>query len=108
MAHEDISNCFYQYELMEWAIPFMALPRVKSSDVGLPGDALVYPAFRVLPMGWSHSVLLAQEVHRNIVYTRTSLSPENELIRLDRLRFAICIDDVCFFDTDRERLASAQ
>src|SRR6185312_15815183 len=113
MAHEDISNCFYQYELMEWAIPFMALPRVNSSDVGLPGDALVYPAFRVLPMGWSHSVLLAQEVHRNIVYTRTSFKPADELIRgndtrLDRLRFAICIDDLCLFSIDRDKLAAAQ
>jgi len=113
-AQDDVSNYFWNFRQFEWAVRYFALPPVRACDVGLTGDHLVYPALTVLPMGWSHSVLLAQSAHRHIIYSSTSLKPEDELIRgndqrLDRLRHTICVDDVCFFDrVGSGRVAAAQ
>lgn len=114
MAQDDVSNYFWNFRQFDWAVQYFALPPVRACDVGLKGDRLVYPALTVLPMGWSHSVLLAQSAHRHIIYSSTSLRPEDELIRgndqrLDRLRHTICVDDVCFFDRKGSgRVAVAQ
>ena len=103
VAKADLDNFYHRLRLPEWMTPYFALPPVKASDVGLEADfgesVLVYPCCVTLPMGWSHSVFLAQSGHEHIVDTHTSLRAEDRITansdyRLDRPRHSIYIDDM--------------
>jgi len=65
-------------------------------------------------MGWSHSVLLAQAAHEHILHSHVGLDPAHALsqsssdFRIDRLRFAAYIDDLCLFGTDKAELLRIQ
>jgi hypothetical protein len=103
VAKADLDNFYHRLRLPEWMEPYFALPPVKASDVGVGatfGDAtLVHPCCVTLPMGWSHSVFVAQKGHEHIVDTHTSLRAEDRITsdsdyRLDRPRHGIYIDDM--------------
>lgn len=62
----DVRSAFYRLKAPEWMIPYLALPRVPGSWFGLE-DEWVFPCFTVLPMGHSHSALLCQEAHIEVL-----------------------------------------
>ena len=110
----DIDNFYHRLLLPEWMWPYFALPAVSSAAIGLPGpDRLVYPCCRTLPMGWSHSVFVAQAAHENFLITKAGFSVSDFLTsdsdsNLDRARLQIYIDDALFFGLDRECVVACQ
>lgn len=103
VAKADLDNFYHRLRLPDWMAPYFALPPVKAAEVDLGSEygeaTLVYPCCVTLPMGWSHSVYLAQSGHEHIVNTHTSLRTEDRITaasdyRLDRPRHGIYIDDM--------------
>jgi hypothetical protein len=112
-AKVDLDNFYHRLQLPEWMREYFALPPLSAADVGLPGDHLVYPCCTTLPMGWSHSVFVAQAIHEHLLNTRTRLSPDDRITatsdyRLDRPRHAAYIDDLILVGTDPEALRRLQ
>jgi hypothetical protein len=113
-AKTDIDNFYHRLVMPEWMWPYFALPPVSSAAIGLPGpDHLVYPCCRTLPMGWSHSVFVAQSAHEHLLLTRGGFQPSDLLTsssdsKVDRVRLQVYIDDVNFFGTDRAQVGAAQ
>ena len=113
-AKTDIDNFYHRLLLPEWMWPYFALPPVSSASVGLPGpDHLVYPCCRTLPMGWSHSVYVAQSAHEYLLVTKGGFDPADFLTsstdsHLDRVRVQVYIDDANFFGTDCALVGAAQ
>ena len=58
---------------------WFAIPRVPGAVVGMPELEWVDLGFAVLPMGGSHSVFLAQEVHLEIL-RRAGLPMDRRLV----------------------------
>lgn len=115
-AKSDLSNFYHRLKLPAWMQPYFALPPVRCSEVGLPGgDKLVYPCCTTLPMGFSHSVYLAQAIHEHIVDSRSSLREEDRMISArrvyelagSRVFHMIYIDDVLFFSLDKSECEQA-
>ena len=83
-------------------------------DVDLIGDHQVYPMCTTLPMGWSHSVLVAQVAHEHFINTHTNLKSKDRIettshdFRLDRMRHQVYIDDLVLLGPDRQGLEIAQ
>jgi len=116
----DVDNFYHRLRLPVWLRPYFALPplpagRVSSSVAASFGaDTLVFPMCTTLPMGWSHSVVLAQEAHRFVLESRTSLSAADRIdselrdvaVRPDRVLHALYIDDLTLIGRDRDRLAA--
>ena len=113
----DLDNFYHRLRLPAWMWPWFALPPVRAADVGLGhrfGDnTMIHPCCKTLPMGWSHSVLLAQLAHEHFLNTCTDLSP-NDRITVDndplinRARHQVYIDDLIIFDTDPDRAERLQ
>src|SRR5262249_26316860 len=63
----DLDNFYHRIRIPGWLQPWFALPSVRAGDVGLGEqygpETLVYPCCATLPMGWSHSVYVAQASH---------------------------------------------
>eukprot|EP00899_Mesostigma_viride_P013101 jgi/Mesvir1/21792/Mv04184-RA.1 len=72
----DLETYYYRFSVpREWR-EWFALPPVWSDEVGQPGERRrLYPRFRVLVMGWSHSVLLAQVAHMQTLFGPGKLNP---------------------------------
>ena len=110
----DIDNFYHRLLLPEWMWPYFALPPVSSLSIGLPGpDRIVYPCCRTLPMGWSHSVFVAQAAHEHLLTTKAGFTPSDFLTSfsdpyLDRTRLQVYIDDALFFGLDRARVTACQ
>ena len=131
VAKTDLSDYYYNIAIPEWMIPYFALPpllvdliaarRPSAVSQFAPGT-MVYPCLRVLAMGWSHSVHVAQSAHTNLLDTRTTLClPKDRINSVNDLRLitpaqpsgervlhACYIDDMEFIGTDRDRVAAAQ
>jgi len=117
VAKVDIDNFYHRLRLPAWLWPYFALPAVRAGDIGL-GDrfgenTMVHPCCKTLPMGWSHSVLLAQLAHEHFLDTATGLKPEDRITvdndpLLNRTRHQVYIDDLNIFDTDPERARRVQ
>jgi hypothetical protein len=113
VAKVDLDNFYHRFLLPEWMQPFFGLPPVSAAEVGLPGAGLLYPCCTTLPMGWSHSVYVAQAAHEHILNTYTHLPPSNRIasssdLLLDRPRHAVYIDDLILFGTNRQELTDLQ
>jgi hypothetical protein len=116
-AKVDLDSFFHRFVMPMAYRPYFAMPSVRAGDIGLGNrfgyNALVYPCMTRLPMGWSHSVLLAQSAHEFLLDTATSLSSadritaENDAL-LDRIRHAIYVDDLVLLSTDRQALLTVQ
>jgi hypothetical protein len=64
----DVDSFYNRIALPQHFRPYFALPEVWSDLAGLPGPRRpVHPVMTVLPMGWSHAVLLGQAVHEFVV-----------------------------------------
>ncbi len=91
---------------------------------GFAPGTMIHPCLRVLAMGWSHSVHIAQSAHMHIhlLDTRTTrclakdrLNSTNDLRLMtptepngERVLHACYIDDMEFIGTDRDLVAAAQ
>lgn len=114
VAKLDLSNFYHNLLLPSWMLPYFSLPSLSTTELSalqhlpnispailtlLNSDAPLYPCCTTLPMGWSHSVFLAQCIHENVLYSYSSLSPANNIINmttlyLNRSLHAIYIDDL--------------
>lgn len=106
----DIDNFYHRLRLPIWLQCYFALPAVPASVFGMPADsAPVYPCCTTLPMGWSHSVYLAQIAHEHILNTLTPLAATDRIShatdkRVNRPRHQAYIDDLSIFGTDCQQL----
>lgn len=128
VAKVDLDNFYHRLRLPEWMRSFFALPAVTAGEVGLFGAVveedgvttvlrssdMIYPACTTLPMGWSHSVFVAQRAHEHLVDTRTELQrsdrimSENDFRIGNRVRHHIYIDDLAFFGHDSDEVDRLQ
>ena len=113
-AKVDLDNFYHRIVLPEWMQSYFGLPPVLSSELGLPGpDLQLFPCCVTLPMGWSHSVLVAQACHEHLLNSHTRLSPSDRIsassdLRLDRSRHCVYIDDLILIGTDPSHLSELQ
>lgn len=57
IAQADMAFAFYLFRVPTPWLKFLCFNfKLKGKDVGLPGSRDIYPACRVLPMGWASSV----------------------------------------------------
>ena len=57
----DLDNFYHRILLPTWVQQYFGLPKVKV------GKNWVYPYITSVPMGWSHSVFIAQGIHSHVV-----------------------------------------
>ena len=116
-AKVDLDNFFHRFRMPAAYLPYFALPPVRAGDIGAGhiygDDTMVYPCLNRLPMGWSHSVLLAQRAHEYSIYSAGLLKEADAVlrghdVRLDRLRHLIYVDDLILIGTDRDEIAQLQ
>ena len=71
----DIADCFYNILLPEEFRDLFALPPVTASEAGVTvadgseahGSQIVFPVFRVIPMGFTHALWVCQQCHLEVV-----------------------------------------
>ena len=113
-AKVDLDNFYHRILLPDWMQRFFGLPPVWSSELGLPGEPRqLYPCCTTLPMGWSHSVFVAQACHEHLLATLTLLQPQDRIsassdLLLDRPRHLVYIDDLILVGTHPDSLADLQ
>ena len=112
-ARMDLSNFYHQLLLPTWLRPYFALPSLDPHELALcpslsDADRLllqdaapIFPCCTTLPMGFSHSVFLAQSVHEHILYSFARLSPADNILNVtspltSRPIHCIYIDDLVF------------
>jgi hypothetical protein len=67
----DLSNYYHNLSIPEWMWTYLGLPGITAAELQLSDyspDTILYPCCATLPMGWSHSVLIAQLIHERILY----------------------------------------
>ncbi len=119
VAKVDLDNFYHRLRLPVWLRPYFALPPVRAGDVSdsvaarFGADSWVHPCCVTLPMGWSHSVLVAQRAHEHFLDQHTDLRPADRITHaadsvLDRSRHQVYIDDVNILGADRRDVAARQ
>lgn len=73
MSKADMDNFYHRLLLPDWLTTYFGLP-----SVVIEGRRH-WPRMRVLPMGWSHSVFLAQTAHEHLIDSRVGLSTHERL-----------------------------
>jgi hypothetical protein len=127
-AKVDIDNFYHRLKCPAWLQPYFALPPVCVSELGMPdvtrqfgASAMIHPMCTTLPMGWSHSVYVAQSAHEWLLDSELFgvLSAGDRIgafasgfadyhLTGRRIMHAVYIDDLSMFGTDRSALAAAQ
>lgn len=65
VCKSDMDNFYHRITMPLWLQQFFGLPAVEVG--GSDGEmGLMWPVVTVLPMGWSHSVFLAQAIHERV------------------------------------------
>jgi len=123
VAKSDISDFYHRLRLPLWMAPFFALPRVRASDIGLDiadrfgPDSFVHPMCLTLPMGWSHSVLVAQAAHEHLLSGISGFSRSNRISKEsdfdpvlvpDRVLFGVYIDDLTLIGDSADEVNALQ
>ena len=93
MSKADLDNYFYRCRVPEAYWEYFGLPAVTAEELGATEEEMrrwtgemgdfggdFHPVMCVLPMGWSHAPLVAQEAHENL------LGKTSELVEDHRLR----------------------
>ncbi len=88
----DLKDYYHHLRVPDWLVPYLGLPAVRVGDLpagsrmavslaaqGMAADMRVHPALTTLPMGWSHSVYIAQQVHTHLLHSRGALPAEQEI-----------------------------
>jgi hypothetical protein len=117
-AKVDLSNFYHQLRLPAWLHPYFALPSIRAGDLDLGqrfggANVRVWPCCTSLPMGWSHSVYVAQRVHEHLAHSVGGLAATDAITttsdrRLDRCRHLLYIDDLILFGHDPATLLHLQ
>lgn len=112
VAKVDLDNFYHRLRIPQWMVPYFGLPPVPAAAFGLTGD-VVYPCCTTLPMGFSHSVFLAQHCHEHLLNTRTPLQPHDRItptsdLLLNRTRHAAYIDDCILIGPDPVQIRAYQ
>ena len=75
----DLRDFYHQLAIPQWMQTFLGLPPISAAELGLPlphgastEAALLYPLCCTLPMGFSHSVFIAQSVHEFVCTQRSA------------------------------------
>ncbi len=117
VAKVDLDNFYHRLSLPEWMRVYFALPPVRARDVDMGShygdDTLIYPCCNTLPMGWSHSVFLAQSVHEHMLNTLTRLHLHDRIthhndLHVTRTRHQVYIDDLILYGHDKDAIQSLQ
>jgi hypothetical protein len=115
VAKSDLSDFYFRFRIPSWMHRYFALPPIAAGEVGRGHvygvGTLIYPCLAVLSMGWSHSVYVAQTAHQFIIDSHSRvlrasgrITHSSDLI-IDRLRYAIYIDDAVFIGTDKQQVS---
>lgn len=124
VAKLDLSNFYHQLALPQWIRPYFALPALTAEEIeGIDNtyvsDALrqgssttrvsIHPCCATLPMGFSHSVFLAQSIHEHVLYESGAVQPADNIVFLaspyvDRPLHGLYVDDCVLFGTEQHRL----
>jgi len=82
---DDEQNCFFLYALPDVWMPYLAFSKPVSARVfGEDSDRLVFPALRVIPMGWLSSCDVLQDIARGIAL-KAGADPLAEITPLAKL-----------------------
>jgi hypothetical protein len=125
VAKMDLSNFYHQFLLPVLMQTYFALPHLSHSELTslntsqlspelqslLRSGVSLYPCCATLPMGWSHSVFVAQSIHEHVLYSSGVLHPTDNITNLsspyiDRTLHALYIDD-CVLLSNNEHQSSA-
>ena len=115
----DQDNFYHRFRLPGWLVPYFAIPAVRAGDLGpevyekfgFGPEEHVFPCFLTLPMGWSHSVYVAQTAHLHFISSESDfreadmITSDNDFA-LDRPRHGLIIDDLFGFGTDPSSLSA--
>jgi hypothetical protein len=118
----DLSNFYHQLRLPSWMVNLFGLPPLTPEELQAVGVSFAtiqfgsfFPCCTSLPMGWSHSVLVAQLIHERVMYLGPDppLQRDNNILCLtspviDRSLHFAYIDDLCFISPSETDLASEQ
>ena len=118
IAKSDLTSYYFQLELPEWAPRYFAIPSLSAEELGDFYDPAqpdrVFPAFVVVPMGWSHSVLVAQDAHLYMATTAGKQEEEHRVkagtppISIGACKWLIYIDDCVWLGHDLAVVHRAQ
>lgn len=111
----DLSDFYHTLLLPVWMQTYFGLPPLPWRDVGIERDGVCYPTCRTLPMGCSHSVLMAQIVHEHVVrrgglmHIAPPLTRHGSTTVADDLpRTELYIDDKLTFATSKRTAGGVQ
>jgi len=110
-AKLDLSSYYHQLRMPLPLQPYFCLPRLSRNELrhllslsgqsaSIRSNSARYPMLTTLPMGWSHSVYVAQSVHEHVLYTMSNaINPLSNILLQSALhRYSylhmIYIDDV--------------
>jgi hypothetical protein len=106
----DLSNFYHHLRLPEWLAPYFAMPALSVAELaslGLPPGA-AFPCLATVPMGWSHAVYMAQQVHEFILYSMAGVEPPDAVqstlspwLIANRVLHGAYIDDFFLFSLSR-------
>jgi hypothetical protein len=117
VAKVDLDNFYHRLRLPDWMHRFFALPPILSQELGVNPmfgfDVMVFPCCTTLPMGWSHSVFVAQSVHEFFLDVHTNLRREDRIthsadLKVNRIRHQVYIDDLLLFGLNSEEVGKVQ
>lgn len=81
ISQADMASAFYLFRVPPAWLKYLCFNfKLKGKDVGFPGSKEVYPACRVLPMGWASSVGIMQMASRELI-RRSKLPEVDELCK---------------------------
>ena len=72
---QDIADCFYQFKVPDYMVPWFGMKPVRAGAVGakvvqdtpVAAGTWLYPCLRVLPMGFSWAMRWTQQAHRELL-----------------------------------------
>ena len=102
VGKNDLDSFYHRIEIPRWMRTYFGLPAIAR------GEEKEWPVFRVLPMGWSHSVYVGQQIHERII-ERTSLQAEHAILPdksmvIGEIRHGVYIDDLFVMGSNTERV----
>ena len=121
VAGFDIRNAFYSFELPAELRDYFCLPPATAGELGislldghpLDSEVLLYPRFRILPMGWTHALWWCQLLHRRILEHRAGFDSARLVIdrgpppALTPWCYSVYVDNAIFIGTDRSEVDGA-
>lgn len=94
ISKTDLSNFYHCIRLPTWIQPFFCLPPIYTNQlpihiqshiaqhIDIHTNTIIYPMCQTLPMGWSHSVYIAQHIHENILYSVNALRHQDNILHI--------------------------